>query len=223
MNPLLLPFLAIGPLAEAIADQWDPPAILLCKLAAIAALVLLNAFFVAAEFAMVKVRGSQFDELADEGNLRAIFAKHVRGHLDAYLSATQLGITLASLALGWIGEQFLVPCSSRRLALVNVHSHAVVSAISITLAFVGITFLHIVFGELAPKYMAISNPLRVSLLLVRPLGGFYVLFKPAIWFLNKSSNFVLQKVLRIEPVAGSELAHSEEELAAYSRSKREVG
>jgi CBS domain containing-hemolysin-like protein len=174
--------------------------------------VVLNAFFVASEFAIVKVRSSQLDELADAGNLRAVFAKHVRAHLDAYLSATQLGITLASLALGWIGEQFLVGMLQPAFALVNVHSHAVVSAISITLAFIGITFLHIVFGELAPKYMAISNPLQASLLLVRPLGGFYVLFKPAIWLLHKSSNFVLQKMLRIKPVAGSELAHSEEEL-----------
>jgi CBS domain containing-hemolysin-like protein len=212
MNSLLFLFLAVGPLAEAISEHWDPPALLLGKLAVIAALVLLNAFFVASEFAIVKVRSSQLDELADEGNLRAILAKHVRAHLDAYLSATQLGITLASLALGWIGEQFLVAMLQPAFALVNVHSHAAVSAISIALAFVGITFLHIVFGELAPKYMAISNPLQASLLLVRPLGGFYVLFKPAIWLLHKSSNFVLQKMLRIQPVASAELAHSEEEL-----------
>jgi CBS domain containing-hemolysin-like protein len=212
MNSSLFLFLALGPLAEAISEHWDPPAVLLGKLAVIIALVVLNAFFVASEFAIVKVRSSQLDELADAGNLRAVFAKHVRAHLDAYLSATQLGITLASLALGWIGEQFLVGMLQPAFALVNVHSHAVVSAISITLAFIGITFLHIVFGELAPKYMAISNPLQASLLLVRPLGGFYVLFKPAIWLLHKSSNFVLQKMLRIKPVAGSELAHSEEEL-----------
>ena len=93
-----------------------------------------------------------------------------------------------------------------------MHSHALVSTISITLAFVGITFLHIVFGELAPKYLAIGNPLSVSLMLARPLGAFYILFKPAIWILNKSSNFFLQRLLRIKPVAGSELAHSEEEL-----------
>jgi CBS domain containing-hemolysin-like protein len=212
MNSLLFPFLATGPLAEAISEHWDPPAVLLGKLAVIVGLVVLNAFFVASEFAIVKVRSSQLDELVDLGNLRAVFAKHVRGHLDAYLSATQLGITLASLGLGWIGEQFLVGMLQPAFALVNIHSHAVVSAISITLAFIGITFLHIVFGELAPKYMAISNPLQASLLLVRPLGGFYILFRPAIWLLHKSSNFVLQKLLRIQPVAGSELAHSEEEL-----------
>src|SRR6202521_2196665 len=212
MNSLLFPFLAVVPLAEAISEQWDSPAIIVGKLAVIFALVVLNAFFVASEFAIVKVRASQLDALVEEGNLRAIFAKHVRGHLDAYLSATQLGITLASLALGWIGEQFLARMLQPAFALVNVHSHALVSTISITLAFIGITFLHIVFGELAPKYLAIGNPLSVTLMLARPLGVFYLIFKPAIWLLNKSSNFFLAKLLRIKPVAGSELAHSEEEL-----------
>jgi CBS domain containing-hemolysin-like protein len=212
MNSLLFPFLALAPLADAVAEHWDSPIIILGKLAVILGLVVLNAFFVASEFAIVKVRNSQLDALEDEGNLKAVFAKHVRGHLDAYLSATQLGITLASLALGWIGEQFLAHMLEPAFLLMNVHSHALVSTISITLAFIGITFLHIVFGELAPKYLAIGNPISVTLMLARPLGAFYILFKPAIWILNKSSNFFLQKLLRIKPVAGSELAHSEEEL-----------
>ena len=212
MNFFSFVFLAAIPLAEAISEQWDPPAIILGKLAVIFALVVLNGFFVACEFAIVKVRGSQLDPLVAEGNLGAAFAQHIRAHLDAYLSATQLGITLASLALGWVGEQFLAHLLQPAFALVNVHSHALVSTISITLAFIGITFLHIVFGELAPKYLAIGNPLRITLLLARPLGAFYILFKPAIWVLNKSSNFFLQKLLRIKPVAGAELAHSEEEL-----------
>jgi len=212
MNSSLFLFFAVGPLAEAISEQWDSPAIILGKLLVIFALVVLNAFFVASEFALVKVRGSQLDALVDEGNVRALLVKHIRQHLDAYLSATQLGITLASLALGWIGEQFLARMLQPAFALVQVQSHAVVSAVSITLAFIGITFLHIVFGELAPKYLAIGKPLPVSLLLARPLGVFYIIFKPAIWLLNKSSNFFLQKLLRIKPVAGAELAHSEEEL-----------
>jgi len=211
MNSTFL-FLAIGPLAEAIAEHWESPALILGKLAVIFALVVLNAFFVASEFAIVKVRSSQLDALVEEGNLRAVFSKHIRAHLDSYLSATQLGITLASLALGWIGEQFLARMLQPAFTLIGVHSHTIISAISITVAFIGITFLHIVFGELAPKYLAIGNPLPVSLLLARPLGAFYILFKPFIWMLNKSSNFFLQKLLRIKPVAGAELAHSEEEL-----------
>ena len=212
MSISLFLFVAFAPLAEAISEHWDSPGLLLGKLAAIAALVVLNGFFVACEFAIVKVRSSQLDALVEEGNLRATFAKHVRGHLEAYLSATQLGVTLASLALGWVGEQFLAAILQPAFALVGIYSHAIVSAVSITLAFVGITFLHIVFGELAPKYIAIANPLPVSLALVRPLHLFYTLFKPAIWLLHKSANLLLIKLLRLKPVGGTELAHSEEEL-----------
>src|SRR5438046_7249294 len=97
-------------------------------------------------------------------------------------------------------------------ALLHIYSHAFVTSMSIALAFVGITFLHIVFGELGPKYTAIANPLSATLRLVRPLGAFYVLFKPAIWLLHKSSNFLLQTVLRRQPVPSTELVHSEEEL-----------
>lgn len=209
---LFLVTVAAAPLAEAIAEHWDSPGIVLGKLASILALVVLNGFFVAAEFAIVKVRSSQLDTLAEEGNIRAAFAKHVRAHLDAYLSATQLGVTLASLALGWLGEEFLAHMLQPVFGLMHIQSHALISSVSITLAFIGITFLHIVFGELAPKYIANADPLRISLLLVRPLGGFYILFKPAIWFLHKSSTLVLQRLFGIKPVAGAELAHSEEEL-----------
>jgi CBS domain containing-hemolysin-like protein len=211
MNFLFL-FPTTAPIAETISEHWDSPGILIGKITAIAALVGLNGFFVACEFAVVKVRGSQLDALIDEGNLRANFVKHVRSHLDAYLSATQLGITLASLALGWVGEQFLVQILEPFFALVNIHSHGVVTSVSVALAFVGITFLHIVFGELGPKYTAIANPLSVALRIVRPLGAFYFLFRPAIWLLHKSSNLLLQGLLRMRPASGAELAHSEEEL-----------
>ena len=207
MNSLLM-----LPLADAPMTQWDPPAIVIGKLAVIAALVGLNGFFVACEFAIIKVRASQLDELAEEGDLRARFAKYIRSHLDAYLSATQLGVTVASLALDWLGEEFLAHLIEPFFALANIHSHALVTSISVALAFIGITFMHIVFGELAPKYTAIANPLTVSLRLVRPLGAFYFLFKPAIWILHKSSNFLLRGVLRMKPIPAAELAHSEEEL-----------
>src|SRR6266581_5502902 len=212
MNFPFLIFLAALPATDMLVNHWDSPAVLIGKLAVIAALVALNGFFVACEFAIVKVRASQLDTLAEEGNMRARFAKYVRGHLDAYLSATQLGITLASLALGWIGEQFLVQILEPFFALANIHSHGLVTSVSVTFAFVGITFLHIVFGELGPKYTAIANPLPVALRLVRPLGVFYLLFRPVIWVLHKSSNLLLQGVLRMRPASGAELAHSEEEL-----------
>src|SRR5947208_780968 len=207
MNSLLM-----LPLADALVTQWDPPWIIIGKLSVIAALVGLNGFFVACEFAIIKVRASQLDELVEEGNQRARFAKYIRAHLDAYLSATQLGITLASLALGWLGEEFLAHLLEPFFALANIQSHVFVTSVSVALAFIGITFMHIVFGELAPKYTAIANPLGVSLRLVRPLGAFYFLFRPAIWLLHKSSNFLLQRVLRMQPILGTELAHSEEEL-----------
>src|SRR6266404_2247563 len=210
MNCSLFPFFAAIPFADAILTHWDSPGVVIGKLAVIAALVALNGFFVACEFAIIKVRASQLDALLEEGDARAGFVKHVRSHLDAYLSATQLGVTLASLALGWIGEQFLAQMVEPVLAYANIHSHAVVTSISVALAFAGITFLHIVFGELAPKYTAISKPLPTALRLVRPLGVFYILFRPVIWLLHKSSNFILQTLLRMQPASSIELAHSEE-------------
>ena len=107
MNSLLFPFLAAAPLAEAIADHWEAPGLVLVRLGAIALLVFLNGLFVAAEFALVKVRGSQLEALQAEGNRGAGIARQVLKNLDAYLSACQLGITLASLGLGWVGEPFL--------------------------------------------------------------------------------------------------------------------
>src|SRR5207253_7275009 len=171
MNFFLFAFIGSAPLtADVIAPQWDSPGVLLLKLAAIAALVALNGFFVACEFAIIKVRSSQLDALAEEGNVRAGFAKHIRAHLDAYLSATQLGVTLASLALGYLGEQYLAEMLQPFFALAGIHSHAVVRSISIALAFVGITFLLIFFGELAPNYVAIGIPLPFALALPRPLA-----------------------------------------------------
>src|SRR5882757_11545165 len=199
-------------LITAVTDHWDSAVSVFLKLLVIAVLVALNGFFVACEFAIVKVRSSQLDALAEEGNVRASFAKHIRAHLDAYLSATQLGVTLASLALGYLGEQYLAEMLQPLFGLAGIHTEAVVTSISIALAFVGITFLHIVFGELAPKYIAIGNPLPVALALARPLGAFYFLLRPAIWLLHKSSNVLLVRLLRIKRVAATELAHSEEEL-----------
>ena len=199
-------------LSTAVTYHWDSAVSVFLKPLVIAVLVALNGFFVACEFAIIKVRSSQLDALAEEGNVRASFAKHIRAHLDAYLSATQLGVTLASLALGYLGEQYLAEMLQPLFGLAGIHSDAVVRSISIALAFVGITFLHIVFGELAPKYIAIGNPLPVALALARPLNAFYFLLRPAIWLLHKSSNLLLVRLLRIKRVAATELAHSEEEL-----------
>src|SRR5260370_17391521 len=120
MNSLLM-----LPPADAPVTQWDSPAIIIGKLAVIAALVGLNGFFVACEFAIIKVRASQLDELAEEGNPRARFGKYIRSHLDAYLSATQLGVTVASLALGGPGAKFFAPLAAPIFSFGELPSSAI--------------------------------------------------------------------------------------------------
>ena len=198
--------------SEHLATQWDEPGVITLNFFGIMLLVFLNGFFVAAEFALVKVRGSQLDPLIEEGNSRAKLARYIVSHLDSYLSATQFGVTLASLALGWIGEPIFSHVLQPFFFLIGIHSPAVISAFSVGLGFIAITFLHIILGELGPKYLSIRDPLGMVLVLVRPLNCFYVVFKPAIWLLNKSAGFILKKLLHIDPVGDSELAHSEEEL-----------
>lgn len=195
-----------------IVREWDAPGTIIGELVAILGLVLFNGLFVAAEFSLVKVRSTQLDPLIEGGDKRAATARHLRDHLDAYLSATQLGVTLASLALGWIGEPFLARLLEPLFTLMHVQSPVVISTVSVALGFVFITALHIIFGETAPKYLAIQNTLPSILFLAPLLNGFYTVFKPAIWLLNKSSNFLLKKLLRIDPGTGEETAHSEEEL-----------
>lgn len=211
MNSFFI-LLATGPAQGAIATEWDSPGVIVLQLLVILFLVLLNGFFVASEFAIVKVRGTQLEALMDDGNAKAKYAKHVTSHLDAYLSATQLGITLASLALGWLGEKYLAKLLEPAFLRAGIHSETLIHTLSFILAFVSITFLHIVLGELAPKSLAIRKSLATTLWIAKPLGIFYFLFKPAIYFLNGAANLILKHVFRIEPVAEHELAHSEEEL-----------
>jgi|HubBroStandDraft_2_1064218.scaffolds.fasta_scaffold71248_2 CBS domain containing-hemolysin-like protein len=187
-------------------------------------LIFLNGFFVASEFALVKVRSSQLDLLEEEGNRRASLANHVISNLDAYLSATQLGITLASLALGWIGQPYVASLLAPALYHVGISSKAVVDGISITMGFALITYFHIVLGELTPKTVSIRKALETSLWVSAPLHLFYLIFRPAIWFLQVSAAGIL-RLLRLDPVAENELGHSEEELRVIlteSDSKAEV-
>ncbi len=176
-----------------------------------ALLVFLNAFFVAAEFAIVKVRSTRVQELVRENVRGSAAVQSAIQNLDAYLSATQLGITLASLGLGWIGEPAFASLVTPLLGALGIWSETVVHTISLTIAFALITFLHIVLGELAPKSFAIRRPEEMSLFVATPLRLFYRVFYPALYFLNASSNFFL-RMFRITPATESELAHSEEEL-----------
>ncbi len=194
------------------AIEWESPGTLVLKLLTVLLLVLMNGFFVASEFAIVKVRASQLDAILNQGDRRAKPTRKVIENLDAYLSATQLGVTLASLALGWVGEPFVARMIEPFFALVHVGSTAVIHTVSFVLAFTSITILHIVLGELAPKSLAIRKALPTALLISRPLRLFYGLFRPFIWTLNTITNWTLLHVFRMEPVQEGEEVHSEEEL-----------
>ncbi len=184
------------------------------KFLAVGILVLLNGFFVAAEFALVKLRVTQLAPLIEEGHRRAKMAERLVTHLDAYLSAAQLGITLASLGLGWIGEPIfftlLVPVFD--WVGLGAESHgALRHSIAFGVGFTVITFLHIVVGEMAPKSMAIRMPLGTAIWVAYPFHWFYVVMKPFILALNHSALWMLRMV-GVKPADGHEPEHSEEEL-----------
>jgi len=186
-------------------------------------LVLLNGFFVAAEFAIVRVRGSQIEIQAKAGSRMAKVARGIMHNLDGYLAATQLGITIASLGLGWAGEEVV---SKMMLNLFTVFGMDVTSTLAINIshvvAFITITVLHIVFGELAPKTLAIQRSVRTAMAVSVPLRFFFVVFRPAIWLLNTFANFIL-KLFGVTAVHGDESHHSSEELQYLLEQGKESG
>jgi len=201
---------------------WDLLDIAL-KLGVVLFLVALNGFFVAAEFALVKIRETQLAPLVDKGHKRAIIARRILGNLDAALSATQLGITLASLGLGWVGEPIFANLLEPLLQWLNVDSEKMRHSISFAIGFTTITFLHIVVGELAPKSMAIQKPLNVSLWVALPMELFYKVSYPFIWVLNNAALWMLRKV-GVEPAGEGESSHSREELRLLvNHSQHRVG
>lgn len=181
------------------------------RLLALLLLVLLNGFFVAAEFAIVKIRETQLTTLVAKGHRRARIARRVLGNLDASLSACQLGITLASLGLGWVGEPVFLALLSPLMSWLQIESPELRRTIAFVIGFSALTFLHITAGEQAPKWLAIQKPLPTALWVVQPLQLFYRISYPFIWALNNTSLWMLRR-LGIEPVGESELVHSEEEL-----------
>ncbi len=186
-------------------------------------LVFLNGFFVAAEFALVKVRASQIEIKAKTGSRVAKIAKHMTQHLDGYLAATQLGITLASLGLGWVGEEVMTQIVSNFFNFINIDmSSSLATNIGHVLAFAIITVLHIVFGELAPKSLAIQRPIGTTMGIALPLHFFYLLFRPFIWLLNGFANFIL-KLMGISTIGGHEAHHSSEELQYLLDQGKESG
>ncbi|PRY10395.1 CBS domain containing-hemolysin-like protein [Pontibacter ummariensis] len=185
-------------------------------------LVLLNGFFVAAEFAIVKVRASQIELRAQAGSAMAKLAQNMLTHLDAYLSATQLGITLASLGLGWIGESVVARIVIDVMEFFGFRgSEELAHTIALPISFAIITVLHIVFGELAPKSLAIQRSESTTLAVSYPLRFFYILFSPFIWLLNGLANLVLRS-MGIQPVHGAEV-HTAEELRLLFEQSVESG
>ena len=175
-------------------------------------LIFLNGFFVAAEFAIVKVRNSQIEVRKNASKAVVNAAKSIISNLDGYLAATQVGVTIASLALGWVGESVFTQAILSVFVLFEINvSLPFVHKLAILIGFILITIFHIVLGELAPKSLAIRKSVPVTFTVSIPLKIFYYLFRPFIWLLNGLANSIL-KVIGIQPVHEQEDIHSEEEL-----------
>lgn len=175
-----------------------------------ALLLLLNAFFVLAEFAAVKARPTRMEELAANGNHRAHLMQHVQLHLDQYLSVCQVGITFASIGLGFIGEPAIARLVAPLLVRLGTDNEVAAHAVAIAIAYAAVSYLHIVIGELVPKTIAIRKTDAAALLIAYPLRVFYYVFFVPLWILNVSANGVL-KLLRMPPTTKTEY-HSEDEL-----------
>jgi CBS domain containing-hemolysin-like protein len=185
--------------------------------------VLTNGFFVAAEFSLVSVRRTRIAELAARGEAGAEAVQKAIENPDRVIAATQLGITLSSLALGWIGEPALSHLIAPVVSLFPQTLRSDIShSISAALAFTVITFLHVVIGELAPKSIALQNPERTSMIVARPTLFTERLFKPAIWALNGAGNGLL-RLVGIQPASGHQLVHSVEELKMLVDASTESG
>jgi CBS domain containing-hemolysin-like protein len=182
------------------------------EIAGVVLLVFLNAFFVVAEFAIVKVRNTRVAELKATGSRRAAVADHIINHLDAYLSATQLGVTVASMGLGWLGAE-----AFSRVFRVSLNPFAAGAV-----AFVLVTFITIIFGELVPKSVAIRKAERATLWVALPLRWFYLVTRPVTWLMYIAAAGLL-RLFRIKPASERELAHSEEELRMIIEASQEVG
>jgi len=187
-------------------------------------LVALNGFFVATEFALVAIRRSKVDELLTQGKYGARYVKFAVQHLDRYIAGTQVGITLASLALGWLGEPIVARAMEPIFAAFpeRLLSPAMIHSISFGIAFLLITILHVVLGELVPKSLALQYPERVALVVGAPMAGIVIILNPLIWSLNGIGNFVL-RLMRIERVRDQQNVHSIEELEILVTQSHEAG
>lgn len=187
----------------------------------VAILIAFTGFFVAAEFAIVKVRSSRIDQLVAEGKRGALAAKKVTTNLDEYLSACQLGITVTAMGLGWLGEPTIEKLLHPLFEKWNINP-SISSVLTFGLAFMLMTYLHVVVGELAPKTLAIQKAEKVTLLLATPLMMFYKIMYPFIWVLNGSAR-VITGLFGLKPASEHEVAHTEEELRLILSDSYESG
>ena len=205
--------------------EEDPISTVL-SLVAVVLFVLANGFFVATEFALVAVRRTRVQQLADEGKARAVAVLDRLDHLDTYIAATQLGITISSLALGWIGEpavgHVIEPLIHDLPFLPEGSRETISKTAGVAIGFSIITALHIVIGELAPKSLALQRPEQTSMVAAGPVHVFFVLFRPIIYFLNAVGNRVV-RLFGIEPVAGHAMVQSAEELQLAIGASRAAG
>jgi CBS domain containing-hemolysin-like protein len=191
--------------------NWSAIILIALKILAVLALVLLNGFFVAAEFALVRIRETQLDVLVARGWRRAKMARHIVRNINSYLSATQLGITMVSLGLGYLGQPVFTTLLEPLLVPLGVVSDAWLHSISFAIGFCALTFLHITVGELAPKWLTIQKPLPVALGAAYPLRWFYLAFYPFNRLLNYAARWLLERI-GIEPDGATDRVQSEEEL-----------
>ncbi|MRS10301.1 hemolysin family protein [Bacillus anthracis] len=191
------------------------------NLVMVAILIAFTGFFVAAEFAIVKVRSSRIDQLVAEGKRGALAAKKVTTNLDEYLSACQLGITATAMGLGWLGEPTIEKLLHPLFEKWNLNP-SISSVLTFGLAFMLMTYLHVVVGELAPKTMAIQKAEKVTLLFAAPLMMFYKVMYPFIWVLNGSAR-VITGLFGLKPASEHEVAHTEEELRLILSDSYESG
>lgn len=184
-------------------------------------LILLNGFFVAAEFAIVKVRETQLSASVSMGSKRTKLALSIIGNLNEYLSACQVGITLASLGLGWIAEPVFEHLFSPVFFWIGITDHLSIKALSAGFGFTFITYLHITLGEVAPKAVSIQYPKQTTLIISLPLKIFNTVFRPFIFLINGSSNLLLRMIGMTPTIEGGH--HSEEELRMLLREGKRTG
>ena len=187
----------------------------------VAILILLTAFFVATEFAIVRLRSSRVDQMVFEGKKNAVAVQKVTGNLDEYLSACQLGITITALGLGWLGEPTVEKLLHPLFGILHLSGNWT-RILSFLISFILVTYLHVVLGELAPKTIAIQKAEQISLLTAKPIIYFYKILYPFIWLLNGSANLLI-KLFGLKPVSEHEEAHSEEEIRIILSESYESG